>query len=202
MKLLAIITARANSTRLPGKNLKKIKNKSLVEITIDFIKKIEHIDDILITSDSKKINDIAKKKNIKIVDKRPIGLSSIKTSSALTVIHAVKWYEKHYKNIIDAIVLFQPTTPFRNKIFIKKCIEKFFLLKKTVASCNICFKRGNLNLSDGSIYIINKKELFRLRSFNEKNAYKIYSKNITNSIDIDNFEDLSKARRLANVIYE
>ena len=200
MKLLAVITARANSFRLPGKNLKKIKNKSLVEITIDFIKKIESIDDILITSDSKKINNLAKKKNIKVVNKRPIGLSSIKTPSAFTVIHAVKWYEKNYKKKVDAIALFQPTTPFRDKFFIKKCIEKFFLLRKTVASSNINFKKKNLNLTDGSIYIINERELFKLKSFNEKNAVKIYSKSNINSIDIDNFNDFNKARKLANVI--
>ena len=65
MKLLGVITARANSSRLPGKNLKKIKNKTLIEITIEFIKKVENIDDILITSDSAKINNIAKKKVLK-----------------------------------------------------------------------------------------------------------------------------------------
>ena len=172
----------------------------MVEITIDFIKQIESVDDILITSDSKKINNIAKKKDIKIVDKRPNGLSSIKTPSAFTVIHAVKWYEKNYKNKIDAIALFQPTTPFRDKLFIKKCIEKFFLLKKTIVSSNIHFKRRNLNLTDGSIYIISKKELFRLKSFNEKNAYRIYSKNNINSIDIDNFKDFNTARKLASVL--
>ena len=32
MKILAVITARANSNRLKNKNLKKIKNKSLVEV--------------------------------------------------------------------------------------------------------------------------------------------------------------------------
>ena len=35
MNLLGIITARAHSTRIPHKNLKKIKNKCLVEITMD-----------------------------------------------------------------------------------------------------------------------------------------------------------------------
>jgi len=200
MKLLGVITARANSSRLPGKNLKKIKNKTLIEITIEFIKKVENIDDILITSDSAKINNIAKKKGIKVVEKRPSGLSSITTTSALTVIHAVKWYEKKYKKKVEAIALFQPTTPFRSVSFIKKCINKFFLFRERVASSNIYYKKKNSSLTDGSIYIIDKKELFRLKSFNEKNAIKIYSKSAVNSIDIDNFKDLNKALRLSNVI--
>jgi len=57
-----------------------------------------------------------------------------------------------------------------------------------------------MSLTDGSIYIIDKKELFRLKSFNEKNAIKIYSKSAVNSLDIDNFKDLNKALRLSNVI--
>lgn len=200
MKLLGVITARANSSRLPGKNLKKIKNKTLIEITIEFIKKVENIDDILITSDSTKINNIAKKKDIKVVEKRPSGLSSITTPSALTVIHAVKWYEKKYKKKVDAIALFQPSTPFRSVAFIKKCIDKFFLLRERVASSNVYYKKKNSSLTDGSIYIIAKKELFRLKSFNEKNAIKIYSKSTVNSIDIDNFKDLDKAQKLGNII--
>ena len=61
-------------------------------------------------------------------------------------------------------------------------------------------KKKNTNLTDGSIYIIKKEELFRLKSFNEKNAIKIYSKNTINSIDIDNYDDLVKAQKLCNVI--
>lgn len=200
MKLIGVIPARANSFRIPGKNLKKIKNKSLVEITIDFLKKVKTLDDILITTDSEKIKNIGKKKNIKVVEKRPFGLSSKTTPSAFTVIHAVKWYENNYKKKVDAIALFQPTTPFRDIHFIKKCIDKFILLGTTIASSNFSLKKKNTNLTDGSIYIIKKEELFRLKSFNEKNAIKIYSKNTINSIDIDNYDDLVKAQKLCNVI--
>ena len=132
MKLIGVIPARANSFRIPGKNLKKIKNKSLVEITIDFLKKVKTLDDILITTDSEKIKNIGKKKNIKVVEKRPFGLSSKTTPSAFTVIHAVKWYENNYKKKVDAIALFQPTTPFREIYFIRHnyCFIKFFFEKK------------------------------------------------------------------------
>tara|TARA_B110000238_G_scaffold198189_1_gene242263 strand:- start:231 stop:503 length:273 start_codon:yes stop_codon:yes gene_type:complete len=84
--------------------------------------------------------------------------------------------------------------------FIKKCIDKFFLLRERVASSNVYYKKKNSSLTDGSIYIIAKKELFRLKSFNEKNAIKIYSKSTVNSIDIDNFKDLDKAQKLGNIL--
>ena len=53
MNLLGIITARAHSTRIPHKNLKKIKNKFLVEITMDFVKQINYLSDVIITSTQK-----------------------------------------------------------------------------------------------------------------------------------------------------
>ena len=72
---------------------------------------------------------------------------------------------------VDAIALFQPTTPFRDLKFINKCIEVFFNNKKTVVSSINYFNR-ELKMSDGSIYLINKNDLIRLRSFNELNAKK------------------------------
>ena len=61
-KILALILARKNSKRLPGKNLRKIGNKSLIEWSINSIKNIDGIIDILVSSDDKKIIDIAKKR--------------------------------------------------------------------------------------------------------------------------------------------
>ena len=103
------------------------------------------------------------------------------------------------KKKVDAIALFQPTTPFRDVKFINKCIEVFFNYKKTVVSSQISYFNKELKMSDGSLYLINKNDLIRLRSFDELNAKKVYSRNNINSIDIDNFEDLEKAQRLANI---
>ena len=198
MKILAVIPARANSRRLKKKNLKKINNKSLTEITIEFVLKLKKIFDIIVTSDSNRINELAKTKKVKFVEKRPPGLSMNNTSSAMTVIHGVKWYEEKFQNI-DAIALFQPTTTFRELKFINKCIDRFILKKRPVISSSILGKKKNLYLSDGSIYLILKKDLFRLKSFNEKIATKVYSFNPRYSIDIDNISDFEKAKRLSNI---
>ncbi len=65
--IIAIIQARMSSTRLPGKVLKKIKGKTLLEILIDRLKHSKKIDKIIIaTTDNKKdlaIVKLAKKIN-------------------------------------------------------------------------------------------------------------------------------------------
>ena len=43
-----------------------------------------------------------------------------------------------------------------------------------------------------------KKDLFRYKRFDSNNAIKVYSNSLRQSIDIDNYSDLIKARKLAN----
>ena len=61
-KIVAIIPIRKNSQRIKNKNFKKFfKNKSLLEIKIEQLKKIKEIDKIVVSSDSKKAQYISKK---------------------------------------------------------------------------------------------------------------------------------------------
>jgi CMP-N-acetylneuraminic acid synthetase len=69
IKYLAIIPCRKNSKRIKNKNLKKINDKSLVEITLNQAQKVKQIESIIISTDSTKILKIIKdhKKIIKFV---------------------------------------------------------------------------------------------------------------------------------------
>ena len=63
--IVALIPVRKNSQRLKNKNfLKFFKNKSLLEIKIQQLKQINYIDKIVVSSDSKKAAEIAKKNNV------------------------------------------------------------------------------------------------------------------------------------------
>ena len=65
MQFIYLILARKGSVRIKNKNLKKIKNKSLVEHSIDFAKKVAKVDKIILSTDSNLIRDIGRKKRIK-----------------------------------------------------------------------------------------------------------------------------------------
>jgi len=63
--IVAFIPVRKNSQRLKNKNfLKFYKNKSLLEIKIQQLKQIKFIEKIVVSSDSKKAAEIAKKNNV------------------------------------------------------------------------------------------------------------------------------------------
>ena len=92
-KYLAIIPARKNSKRIKDKNLQKINKKTLVDIAIDEAKKIKKIDYIAVTSDSKKILDIAKKKGVLII-KRPLKYCTDKSTTEDALLHSISILEK------------------------------------------------------------------------------------------------------------
>ena len=54
-KILCLIPARGGSKGIKDKNLKKINNKSLVKITIQFAEQLKFLDNIVLSSDSIKI---------------------------------------------------------------------------------------------------------------------------------------------------
>jgi len=73
VKFLVTIQARMNSTRLPGKVCFELeKSKTVLGILIDRIKKSKHVDQILVATTTKKIDDkivdIAKKKNVFFIE--------------------------------------------------------------------------------------------------------------------------------------
>ena len=59
---IAIIPARGGSKRLPKKNLKRLNGKPLIVYTIVSALKCKYLDEIIVSSDDKKILEISKKK--------------------------------------------------------------------------------------------------------------------------------------------
>lgn len=57
-KIVAIIQARMNSSRLPGKVMKTVGGKSILEILVTRLKKSRYLDDIVIATTTKKADDV------------------------------------------------------------------------------------------------------------------------------------------------
>ena len=117
-KFLAIIPARGGSKRLPNKNILDLVGKPLIAYTIEAAKKSKYIDEIIVSSDSDNILNIAKEYNIKTI-KRPDYLAS----DTAKTIDVLKHVMENIKNKYDYIVLLQPTSPLRNEKHIDEAIE-------------------------------------------------------------------------------
>ena len=114
MKFLVLITARAGSRRLKNKNLLKLNKKSLLYWSISHAKKIKENKKIVVSTDSKKILNVANKCGVNTKWLRPKKLAKSISSSESVIKHAFL-LEKKNGFTADAIIILQPTTPFRFK---------------------------------------------------------------------------------------
>ncbi len=81
------------------------------------------MDRIILTSDSKKIIDIAKKYDCEIPFVRPAELAEDNTPSLPVIQHAVSFMELENNYKADVIVLLQPTSPLRTSQHIDAAIN-------------------------------------------------------------------------------
>jgi CMP-N,N'-diacetyllegionaminic acid synthase len=124
MKILALITARAGSKRLPGKNIRSLGGKPLIAWSINIAKGIPEICEILVSTDDKKIAEVAKNEGALVPWLRPFELATDTASSVKVCLHALDWYEKE-NGKIDGLMLLQPTSPFRSRKSVLQGIEHF-----------------------------------------------------------------------------
>ena len=219
MRILYLILARKGSKRLKNKNLRKIQNKTLIELTINFVKKIAPRNNIIFSTDSKVMLRKANKLGINTPWLRPKKFSLDKSSSFEASLHAIQWFENKFFKI-DAIALFQPTSPFRSKKHFVDALRKFkknpelplISIKKIGLLSDKIFKKRNnylINLykskkgteafiPTGSFYLIKKTILIKNKSFySNKMNYFLIDDELMN-IDIDTFNDYSMAKKLAS----
>lgn len=121
MKIYLFIPARFNSTRLLGKPLLKINNKTIINHVYDNVIKIKNIDNIVILTDDKKIKEECNnfKANCDIITEECLNGTD----------RIIKYLEKN--NINDGIIVnVQGDEPFINPENIEKAINNFIIRKK------------------------------------------------------------------------
>jgi CMP-N-acetylneuraminic acid synthetase len=202
-KILALILARKNSKRLKNKNVYKLGNKPLVTWTFNILKKknIRRLfTDIIVSTDSNKIKKLSE--NYKFLSPwiRPKNLSGQFISSESSALHALKWYEKNIKKV-DAIFLFQPTSPFRSQKKIKTAIKMLTKNPKRqiVSVCakeTYKFKKNDIN---GSIYLTPISTLKKFKTFKKKGFMPLKTYRQSENIDIDTLEDMVFAEKMINM---
>lgn len=124
LKTLAIIPARGGSKGVPGKNIKTLGSKPLIQYTLDCAKASKHINRLIVSSEDEKIISVAKKLGAEVPFKRPKSLAKDQSGSIGVVQHAIEFFENQ-GIFYDAVLLLQPTSPFREKGLIDRAITKF-----------------------------------------------------------------------------
>ena len=217
MKYKVIIPARANSKRLPRKNMKFLGNKPLIQHSIDYALNNFKADEVWVNSDDKEIIEFANKKGVNtLVRPDVLGLDLTPTVDVLKF--QINYFKKK-KIECNSIILLQPTNPFRNKDLLSQAIKKFessnrnslatfSIYEKKLGKINNDFYRPTNYLpgqrsqdiektyfENGLLYII-KCESILLGEIITEDVYPFVCYDAGSKVDIDYLEDFIYAEML------
>lgn len=223
-KLLAIVPARGGSKRLPRKNILEMNGKPLISHTIEAALACEYIDNVVVTSDSTEILDIASSY---------VGVTShvrdkhLATDTATTVDCVLDVVAKYMD--YEYFVLLQPTSPLRKTKHICGAVDLLVELNaESIVSVCECEHSplwankipDNLSMNgflpesiqnkrsqdipkyyrlNGAIYLIKRNILTKLNKLVSDESY-AYIMEQESSIDIDSKYDFICASELMKTI--
>jgi len=79
---------------------------------------------ILVSTDSQEIKTVAEQTGLQVPFLRPAELSGDTSPTEPTLLHALEWQQKH-RSPVDAVILLQPTSPFRKPGTLERAITHF-----------------------------------------------------------------------------
>lgn len=211
MKALIVIPARGGSKGLPGKNIKNLRGKPLINYTVDAARAVFDDAIICVSTDDLGIKKEVERTGLKVPFLRPAELAQDTSGTQDVLIHAMDWYQQNgYKP--DVIILLQPTSPFRRPEHIKEALglfdsncEMVVSVKETKANPYYLLKeendegwlqnskRGNFKRRqdcpkvyelNGAVYIIDAESL-RQKEISGFSKVKKYLMEDIHSIDVD-----------------
>jgi|InofroStandDraft_1065614.scaffolds.fasta_scaffold04961_7 pseudaminic acid cytidylyltransferase len=111
MPSIAIITARGGSKRIPKKNIKDFCGKPIIVYSIDAAIKSGTFDEIMVSTDSEEIADIAKQYGAKVPFMRSEKTSNDFATTADVIAEVLERYKTGGQNY-DYFACIYPTAPF------------------------------------------------------------------------------------------
>ena len=177
LRVLGLINARSGSKTVRNKNIKNLCGLPLIAWTIKTAQKSKLIDDIIVSTDSKKIASISKSYGADTPILRPKYLAKDNSKQFDVIYYMIKELNKIEKKY-DAVMLLQPTFPLRTKKDIDTSIN---IMKNTNADTVISVSKCNPNLP----YTLYSRDKFKnttpllnipKKGTNRQNLKEIYSR--------------------------
>lgn len=117
------ICARGGSQGVPGKNIRDLLGKPLIAYTIEQAQASGIFNSIVVSSDDKKILDVAEKWNVDLLVDRPEALATSESAKLPAIQHAVKQAEEYIDASFDTVVDLDATSPIRTSMDIRAAVN-------------------------------------------------------------------------------
>jgi CMP-N,N'-diacetyllegionaminic acid synthase len=124
MRVLGVVTARGGSKGVPGKNIRPLAGKPLIVWTIEAARGAKSISRLILSTDDVEIAAVGREAGIEVPFMRPVELATDAAPTLPVLQHAVAQLEESGDRF-DAILLLQPTNPFRTAALIEGAIARF-----------------------------------------------------------------------------
>ncbi|MEO4184096.1 acylneuraminate cytidylyltransferase family protein [Acinetobacter pittii] len=131
MRNFAFIFARGGSKGLPGKNIKPLAGKPLLQYSIDTALASDLIEQVFVSTDDQAIAQVAIEGGAILIE-RPAELATDQSPEWLSWRHAVEWATEHYGSF-DGFVSLPVTSPLRSQEDVEDAI-----LKRQADTADIC----------------------------------------------------------------
>jgi CMP-N,N'-diacetyllegionaminic acid synthase len=134
LDVIGVIPARRGSKGIPGKNTVLLGGKPLVRWTIEAARGSRRLTNFLLSTDSTRIRRLGVRLGCPAPFLRPAYLATDRAGTLDVVRHAVRFHERRVGRPVDAVLVLQPTSPFRDSRDIDRAIE---LLAATPAADSV-----------------------------------------------------------------
>ena len=138
MEIIAIIPARGGSKSIPKKNIRKFCGKPLLAYSIETALECPSIDRVVVSSDSKKIIDIAIRYGAEAPFTRPEVLAMDDTPDLPVFIHCLDFLKENEAYEADIIVQLRPTSPLRTVDMVEDAIHLLLDNQKADSVRTVC----------------------------------------------------------------
>lgn len=159
MKNFAFIFARGGSKGLPGKNIRPLAGKPLLQYSIDTALASPSISQVFVSTDDAAIASVATSSGAVVIN-RPAELATDTSPEWLSWRHAIEWATAHY-GAFDGFISLPATSPLRSVLDVEAAIAK-----RHEQNADICISVTPANRSpyfnmvketaDGWIELVNK----------------------------------------------
>jgi len=232
LKILGIIPVRGGSKGVPGKNIKLLGGKPLIQYTSDVALASNLLDKVIVSSDDDDIICVAKKMGLFVPFIRPEDLAEDKSPTLPVILHALEFFESQGEHF-DAVCLLQVTSPFRTVEFLDKAIQQFInndtdslvSVQEVPHEYNPHWtfelnEKKHLKIATGEEEIISRRQelpkayyrdgsLYITKTSVLKEQYSLYGKTISHiqspkeyCVNIDTLKDWEKAEKLVIKLYK
>lgn len=132
-RVVAVICARGGSKGLPGKNIRLLGGKPMIEWSIEAALGSEVLDRILVSTDDPAIASAARDAGVAVPFLRPAHLAGDDANLIDAIFHALEAGGE----CCDYVVLLQATSPLRLAADIDMCVQQC-LVRQAPAAATIC----------------------------------------------------------------